>query len=258
MQKFIKNICKPGIFLMLPLLVLTACTGKEDIVLELGETQGMSSQDMSSQDTRESGDENMSDGDLADRNTALGSTSDEHAGSASDVGLDATPAQIYVHICGAVVNPGVYELEAGSRVFEGIKAAGGFSEDACEDYVNQAGPLGDGERLVIPTVEEIEQAKEDGTYQVLWAAGDANKGTLDTGEDKTGSPASAGGDGLVNINTATESELGNVKGIGAGKAAAIVQYRQENGNFASTEDIMKVSGIKEGTYEKIKDKITVN
>ncbi len=79
---------------------------------------------------------------------------------------------------------------------------------------------------------------------------------MDTGEDKTGSSGSS--DGLVNINTASESELGNVKGIGAGKAAAIVQYRQENGNFASIEDIMNVSGIKEGTYEKIKDKITVN
>lgn len=235
MQKFNKKICRFVMFLMFPVFVLTACTGKEDMVLELGETQDMSSQDMRGLD-----DESATDGGLADR----------------DAAGDASPAQIYVHICGAVVNPGVYELEADSRVFEGIKAAGGFSENACEDYVNQAGQLSDGERLVIPTVEEVEQAKEDGTYQALWAAGTADKGTLDTEEDKTGSLLN--GDGLVNINTATESELGNVKGIGAGKAAAIVQYRQENGNFASTEDIMKVSGIKEGTYEKIKDKITVN
>lgn len=261
MQKFIKNICKLGMFLVFPVFVLTACTGKEDMVLELGKTHDMSSQDMSSQDMREQdmrglGDEIVSDGGLADRNAAGDAISDEYAGLSADVSVDAVPAQIYVHICGAVVNPGVYELEAGSRVFEGIKAAGGFSENACEDYVNQAGPLSDGERLVIPTVEEIEQAKEDGTYQELWAAGTADKATLGAGEDKTDSSGSS--DGLVNINTATESELGNVKGIGAGKAAAIVQYRQENGNFASTEDIMKVSGIKEGTYEKIKDKITVN
>ena len=65
-------------------------------------------------------------------------------------------------------------------------------------------------------------------------------------------------DGLVNINTASEEELSAIPGIGAGKAAAVVRYRQENGAFASIEDIMKVSGIKEGTYEKIKDKITVN
>lgn len=246
MQKSIKNIYKLGMFLMFPILVLTACTGKEDMVLELGETQG----------TREHEAENMSDGDFADRNAAGDAISEEYTDLSPDVSLDAITSKIYVHICGAVINPGVYELEAGSRVFAGIEAAGGFSENACEDYVNQADRLSDGERLVIPTVEEVEQAKEDGTYQALWATGTADKGTLDTEEDKTGSLAN--GDGLVNINTATESELGNVKGIGAGKAAAIVQYRQENGNFASTEDIMKVSGIKEGTYEKIKDKITVN
>ncbi|MBD5522763.1 MAG: hypothetical protein HDR03_16330 [Lachnospiraceae bacterium] len=255
MQKFIKNICKLGIFLMVPMFVLTACTGKEDIVLELGETQDMSSQNMRDFET-----ESTSDGDWNQSDTGENAASEANtaadSNAALDVSIDAVPEQIYVHICGAVVNPGVYELEAGSRVFEGINAAGGFSETACEDYVNQAGQLSDGERLVIPTVEEVEQAKEDGTYQVLWAAGTADKVTLDTGEDKTGS--SGNSDGLVNINTATESELGNVNGIGAGKAAAIVQYRQENGNFASTEDIMKVSGIKEGTYEKIKDKITVN
>lgn len=261
MQKFIKNICKLGMFLMFPVFVLTACTGKEEMVLELGEThdissQSMSPQDMSGQDVRGFDDESSADGGLADRNADNNATSHKDVASSSDISIDAVQAPIYVHICGAVVNPGVYELEAGSRVFEGIKAAGGFSEDACEDYVNQAGPLSDGERLVIPTAEEVEQAKEDGTYQALWTAGEADKATLDTGEDKSGS--SGNGDGLVNINTATESELGSVKGIGAGKAAAIVQYRQENGNFASTQDIMKVSGIKEGTYEKIKDKITVN
>ena len=262
MQKFINNICKLGMFMIFPVFVLTACSGKEDMVLELGETQD--TRGLEVEVGNESGGdwlqsaagENAEEGGLADRNADNNTTSDKDVASSSDVSIDAAPKQIYVHICGAVVNPGVYELEAGSRVFEGINAAGGFSETACEDYVNQAGQLSDGERLVIPTVEEVEQAKEDGTYQVLWAAGTTDKGTLDTGEDKADSSGS--GDGLVNINTATESELGNVKGIGAGKAAAIVQYRQENGNFASTEDIMKVSGIKEGTYEKIKDKITVN
>ena len=80
---------------------------------------------------------------------------------------------------------------------------------------------------------------------------EAQDASLQT-ETETGSV-----DGRVNINTATESELCSVNGIGASRAAAIVKYRQENGNFASIEDIMKVSGIKEGTYEKIKDMITV-
>ncbi|MDE5865223.1 MAG: helix-hairpin-helix domain-containing protein, partial [Lachnospiraceae bacterium] len=163
------------------------------------------------------------------------------------------PAVIYVHICGAVVNPGVYALDAGSRVFEGIEAAGGFSEEACEDYVNQAEKLQDGQRLIIPTLEEADAVNDDSSYQESWRI-DA----LEAEQSAVGEAAPTGNtDGLININTADESELSSIYGIGAGKAAAIVKYRQENGNFQTIQDIMKVSGIKEGTYEKIKDKITV-
>ncbi|MCH5249560.1 MAG: helix-hairpin-helix domain-containing protein [Lachnospiraceae bacterium] len=219
MHKLIKKFCKLGILFCFQLFVLSACTGKEDIVLELSDSETVYENEESV-------------------NPVPVSNSD------SDT---VNVEKIYVHICGAVAVPGVYELEAGSRVFEGIEAAGGFSEYACEDYVNQAGQLTDGERLVIPTMEEIEAAKADGTYTF---------GSETSGAEQSGSAGSE--TGLVNINTASESELGAISGIGAGKAAAIVKYRQENGSFSSVEDIMKVSGIKEGTYEKIKDKITVN
>ncbi len=170
---------------------------------------------------------------------------------------------IYVHICGAVRKPGVYVLETGSRVYEGIEAAGGFSEDACEDFINQAGVLTDGQRLVVPTAEEAEAMKADGSYQEIWQPELSENGVGNgsgPGTGAVGIPGTGADDsgGLVNINTATESELCAISGIGAGKAAAIVKYRRENGAFASIEDIMKVSGIKQGTYEKIKDKITVN
>lgn len=238
MHKFIKNICRKGsLFLFrgmlfaFPMLVLTACTGKEDVVLNLSDADSMQETDELTE---------------TEADTLI-----ENAVQLPDNTLDTAQSEIYVHICGAVVNPGVYKLDEGSRVFEGIEAAGGFEEDACEDYVNLAGCLKDGERIVIPTKEEIEEAKADGSYQVLWAKTESDMATEETG-------ASGSGAGLVNINTATESELGSISGIGAGKAAAIVQYRQENGSFASIEDIMKVSGIKEGTYDKIKDKITVN
>ena len=65
-------------------------------------------------------------------------------------------------------------------------------------------------------------------------------------------------DGKININTATEAQLCDIPGIGATRAAAIAAYRQEHGNFTSIEEIMRVNGIKEGTYEKMKDSITVN
>lgn len=234
MRNKIKYFLIAGILFCFSVSALTGCTGREDVVLKTDTS-----------DWQETGG-------LTD-NGAGGSYGDESDGLPQTVceEQDAGPTVIYVHICGAVVNPGVYELTSESRVFEGIAAAGGFCEDACEDYVNQAGQLQDGQRLVIPTIEEVEAAKEEGGYGELWQlpTDDAGQGSA---------AASKTADGLVNINTASESELGEISGIGAGKAAAIVKYRQENGSFASIEDIMKVSGIKEGTYEKIKDKITVD
>ena len=112
--------------------------------------------------------------------------------------------------------------------------------------------LQDWQRLIIPTLEEAEAVNGAGTFQESWRI-DA----LETEQSVVGEAAAGNKDGLININTADESVLSSIDGIGAGKAAAIVRYRQENGNFQSVQDIMKVSGIKEGTYEKIKDKITV-
>lgn len=212
-------------------LTLTACTGKDEIIFETDENGP-------SADAAESSEEG---GESAEALDAVETQDDAE-------GEEAVPSRIYVHICGAVVNAGVYELDEGSRVFEGIEAAGGFADDACEDYVNQAEKLSDGEMLVIPTLTEVEKAKEEGTYQDAWTARSVSQEAADSSSES----------GLININTATESELAQISGIGAGKAAAIVSYRQENGSFAAVEDIMKVSGIKEGTYEKIKDKITVN
>ena len=213
----IKNLLKRGMFLLFPLFVLTACTSRNDMVLEL-ETQ-----------------------DNAQQYEVLPSDAKEAADGQKILEPEDLPEDISVHICGAVVNPGVYILSAGSRIFEGIEAAGGFSEDACEDFVNLAQTLQDGQRIVIPTMEEAEAAAQDSTYQEEWLPEETQSA-----------------DGRVNINTASEQELSAISGIGAGKAAAIIRYRQENGSFSSVEDIMKVSGIKEGTYEKIKDKITVN
>lgn len=282
MHKFVKNICKPGMLMALPVFVLSACSGKEAVLLELNEPETVQAADAQPGLEKAAGQQpetvqaKLASSEAVQtaeaQQAALNESGDFSATSAIS---DAEPSEIYVHICGAVVKPGVYELEKGSRIFEGIEAAGGFREDACEDYVNQAGQLADGQRLVIPTKEEIEAAKEDGSCPELWkaeaagagisgsagagmpgAAGTGISGAADAGVSGTGGASGSGG--LVNINTATESELGAISGIGAGKAAAIVQYRQENGSFASIEDIMKVSGIKEGTYEKIKDKITVN
>lgn len=233
---------------MFSMLMLTACTGKEDIILVQDEQKGEWETEAVSNLGSASGTVPV----LTEEADGMSELETKEEQTKED-----RQTEIYVHICGAVVNPGVYILDAGSRVFEGIEAAGGFREDACEDYVNQAKPLQDGQRLVIPTVEEMETAKENGIYQDFWMADAAGTDGSEQ-SDKENPASSSGAGGLININTATESELSGINGIGPSKAAAVVAYRQENGSFTSIEEIMKVSGIGEGTYEKIKDKISVN
>lgn len=251
-----RNLFKRGIFLAFPVFMLTACTARNDLVLESdGQETAYATEALSEETTDIRG--------IAAAEAVISTESGGMPGGGMQNGgaqEDNPSTEIYVHICGAVANPGVYVLQSGSRLFEGVEAAGGFREDACEDFINQAVPLQDGQRIAIPTMEEAEAAKAYGTYQEQWLSEAADVGAAgqSTGAEGAGSTASGNAGGLVNINTATEQELSNISGIGAGKAAAIVQYRQENGSFTSIEDIMKVSGIKEGTFEKIKDKITVN
>jgi len=146
---------------------------------------------------------------------------------------DEKSEPVIVHICGAVVNPGVYELPPGSRIVDAVDKAGGLSVDADESYVNLAAVPNDGEQIFIPTIEESVIMK---------------KTRQETGVSS----------GKVNINTADKALLCTLPGIGDTRAADIIAYRQEHGNFSTIEDIMQVSGIKEGSFQKIKEMIVVN
>lgn len=156
---------------------------------------------------------------------------------------------IYVDVCGAVANPGVFQLEEGSRVFQAIEAAGGYLEDAAQSCVNRASILSDGQQLYILTQEEMQQQGIDPAQAAL------------QGQDTAGGQVAAGSQGQqddrVNINTADESQLTTLTGIGSTRAQAIIAYREANGPFAAIEEIMNVQGIKEGTFTKIKDDIMV-
>ena len=146
---------------------------------------------------------------------------------------DEKSGPVIVHICGAVVNPGVYELPPGSRIVDAVDKAGGLSVDADESYVNLAQIPEDGEQIFIPTYEEAKLLKQS-------------------------SPENGVSGGKVNINTADKALLCTLPGIGDTRAADIIAYRQEHGNFSAIEDIMQVSGIKEGSFQKIKEMIVVN
>ncbi len=164
-------------------------------------------------------------------------------------------AMIYVDVCGAVANPGVFQLAAGSRVFQAIEAAGGYLPEAALTCVNRAGVLTDGQQLYILTQEEMERQGLDPAEMSGASDGQMN-GSAGTGQN-TGMNAQVQQDSRININTADEAQLTTLTGIGATRAQAIIAYREENGPFAAIEDIMNVQGIKEGTFAKIKDEIVV-
>ncbi len=139
---------------------------------------------------------------------------------------------IYVHVCGSVKKPGVYSFSKESRVYEAIEAAGGATKNAKLELLNLALILKDGDKIYIPDIDDTDEPYSDVT-------------------------GSNGIDVLVNINTASKDELMTLPGIGEAKALAIIGYREDNGSFSDVEDIMKVSGIKESAFSKIKDLICV-
>ena len=147
---------------------------------------------------------------------------------------------VYVYICGEVAAPGVYERSEDSRIYEAVDAAGGFTENAARESVNLASKVSDGMQITIYNKEEA-------------ASLPAGSGSAvgNTGQGGTS------GSGLVNLNTATKEELMILKGIGEAKAEDIIRYREKSGGFKKIEDIMKISGIKEAGFQKIKDNITV-
>lgn len=200
--------------------------------------------------------------DGSDAGNGTGSDSGKHTSDADiDNGSEAVSdkemqqAMIYVDVCGAVANPGVFQLAAGSRVFQAIEAAGGYLPEAALTCVNRAGVLTDGQQLYILTQEEMERQGLDPAEMAKASDGQMN-GSAGTGQN-TGMAAQVQQDNMININTADEAQLTTLTGIGATRAQAIIAYREENGPFAAIEDIMNVQGIKEGTFAKIKDEIVV-
>ncbi len=160
----------------------------------------------------------------------------------------SVPATVFVHVSGAVRNPGLYEIETGSRVASAIEAAGGFADDAVCDSVNLARVVSDGELVVVAAVSD-ESARQGGDAQE--AGG---------GSAAAGAGSSAGGgaaSGRLNINTASASELESLPGIGQATAAKIVSDRAANGPFKTVEDLKRVSGIGDKKYAALADLICI-
>ena len=141
--------------------------------------------------------------------------------------------QIYVHIVGAVKKPGVYIFQHKPRVIEVVDKAGGFTKDAVVSMINQAEVVEDGTQLTIASSKDNKKKEKS-----------QNKGT-------------DANSGKVNLNQASKEELMTLTGIGEAKAVAIIAYREANGRFQKIEDLMNITGIKEGVFDKIQSQICV-
>lgn len=201
---------------------------------------------------------------------------------------ETTEAVCFVHICGEVKIPGVYELKAGSRIFQAVEAAGGLTEEAAADFINLAAPVLDGMQVQIPGKEEVLGLTEQergalseryvriaGVPGAAASSGPAGVSGAAAGSGMAGEPGGpagvsgaagiAGGQGVpgsggsvaVNINTAGVEELTGLNGIGKARAEDIIRYRSEHGGFKKIEEIMNIPGIKDALFQKIKDSITV-
>ncbi len=173
----------------------------------------------------------------------------EHKEEAAAVGAaeQAEPKKICVHVVGEVAKPGMYELDEGARVSDGIDAAGGMLEGADQLSINLARQLSDGEQVVVsPKVSPDASASTSSPSDAQETRSGAASGS---------NPSST--TGKVNINTASAAELTSLDGVGEATAAKIIAYRQANGSFSSIEEIKKVSGIGDKKFEALKDRITV-
>lgn len=159
----------------------------------------------------------------------------------------AQPMRLSVHVVGEVANPGLYEVDTGSRVQAAIDAAGGFTNDANQGSVNLAREIVDGEQIVVAS----KSASASG------ATGAGSAGSVGAASSGSSSSASGSSGGLVNINTADVAGLSSLSGIGEATAKKIIADREKNGPFKTTKDITRVSGIGDKKYEAIKDSITV-
>lgn len=158
------------------------------------------------------------------------------ASAASGEPGPADAPECAVYLSGAIKKPGLYHYHGSARLSDAVEARGGFSKKAAREAVNLARFLVDGEQIHIPTRKEA----------------------APSGCQEAGTQASAGQEeGRININTASSTELQTLPGIGASRAEAIIAYRTEHGPFADSKDLMEISGIKEGIFQKIEALITV-
>jgi competence protein ComEA len=153
-------------------------------------------------------------------------------GSGSATPSAGAPVELIVDVAGWVRHPGVYQFDPGARIVDAVERAGGARENADLTLLNLAAPLTDGQQVLVPKEGAVTATLPSGTVPV-------------------------GGTTLVNINTADATALEGLNGIGESLAAAIIQYRTDNGPFTSVDQLDEVSGIGPATLEKLRPFVTI-
>ncbi|HKL80322.1 MAG TPA: helix-hairpin-helix domain-containing protein [Mobilitalea sp.] len=185
---------------------------------------------------------------LEDKSDDIAPVNSELAGEAESNCLNGSldgVSYIFVHVCGSVIEPGVYRVESGARLVDVIELAGGLTSDADGDYINQAMLVEDGQRIYIPTRDEVISLSEGDYITAGYIAGDNGDNLQDTVP-------------LIDINQANEEELMSLPGIGQAKASNIIAYRSKKGKFKTIEELMNIPGIKDGLFQQIASYITVD
>ena len=185
----------------------------------------------------------------ADAAGAGGSVTTTAAGATTS---SSVVAGVVVQAAGAVAEPGVYALDAGARVDDLVRAAGGHTARADTDRINHAAPVADGERVWVPS--EGEDAVPDVVAGANGGAPSTAGGTGTAGEGGSGSSPPTG---PVDLNAATAEQLDGLPGVGPATATAILAYRDEHGRFSSVEELLDVRGIGEAKLEQLRPLVRV-
>ena len=169
-------------------------------------------------------------------------TTEQSNSAGSQTQEDKNEEDIYIHITGEVLSPGVIVLPKGSRIIDAIEKGGGVTENADLSKINLVYVLTDGQKLIIPSINDERNEIENN----IITNGESN---ITQGESN--------GKGKVNINTASQTELETIEGVGPSLANKIIEYRKKNGRYKTIDELKNVSGIGESKYETIKERIEI-
>lgn len=258
MKKFLKNkkICIAIIIILLSGLFIIANKAVRNYNEEIITEENISAENESSKEKNNAVTEDN--GDIKEEEDAETEADffEEDVAKSNSETVDEEKEKIYVYVTGQVNIPGVVILDKGSRISDAINAAGGTTAKANTTKINLVYVLEDGMKVNIPSNEEL---KKDTKFEYITKdSGDGadDEKTLKE-EDKGTTTKKERSSNIVNINTATQTELETLPGIGPSTALKIINYRKENGKFSNIEDLKNVNGIGENKFEALKKYITV-